>query len=95
MNRGAQSGGRRAILARRLARGLQRRPGKRLEVWLTLKVNFGDAPGDAVTLVDRQHVPLVGSVFENRDRIARGLVRMLIKAASLRPMHLLRRRQGT
>jgi len=81
------SSGARASLARRLA--ARRQP---LEVCLTLKVNFGDAPGDAVTLVDNQHVPLVGSVFENRDRIARGLVRMLIKAGSLRPMHLLRGR---
>ena len=69
-----------------------RRRRQPLEVWLTFKVNFGDAPGDALTLVDNQSVPLVGSVFENRDRIARGFVRLLIKAGSLRPMHLLRRK---
>jgi hypothetical protein len=63
-----------------------------MEVWLTFKVNFGGEPGDAVTLMDNQRVPLAGSVFENRDRIARGLVEMLIKAGSLRPAQLLRRR---
>lgn len=56
-----------------------------LEVVLTFKMNFGNQPEDALTLIKNQRVPLAGSVFENRDRIARGLVRLLIKAGALQP----------
>ena len=56
-----------------------------MDVILTLKINFGDSPGDAVTLVDEARVPLVGSVFENRDRIAREFLRLLLKASSRQP----------
>jgi hypothetical protein len=52
-----------------------------MDVILTLKVNFGDHPGDAVTLVEERRVPLVGSVFENRDRIAREFLKLLMLAA--------------
>ncbi|MBI3171312.1 MAG: hypothetical protein HYZ32_01805 [Hydrocarboniphaga effusa] len=56
-----------------------------MEVMLTFKMNFGDRPEDALTLIKNQRVPLVGSVFENRDRIARGLVHLLIKAGAKQP----------
>lgn len=56
-----------------------------MDVILTLKINFGDSPGDAVTLVDERRVPLVGSVFENRDRIAREFLRLLLKASARQP----------
>lgn len=52
---------------------------------LTFKMNFGDAPGDALTLINKQRVPLAGSVFENRDRIARGFMRLLLKAGAMQP----------
>lgn len=52
---------------------------------LTFKMNLGDRPEDALTLIKNQRVPLVGSVFENRDRIARGFVRLLIKAGAKQP----------
>ena len=88
--RGGESDSNGAILARRPGRaGRRARPA--LDVWLTFKVNFGQQPGDAVTLVDNQRIPLAGSVFQNRDRIARGFVRLLLKAASLRPLKLLPR----
>lgn len=58
---------------------------KPLEVILTFKMNFGDVPGDATTLVDRRRVPLVGSVFDNRDRIAREFLRLLLKAGARQP----------
>ena len=53
-----------------------------MEVVLTLKLNFGDHPDDAVTLIEERSVPLVGSVFENRERIAREFLRLLMKAGS-------------
>jgi len=56
-----------------------------MDVILTLKVNFGDSPGDAMTLIEEQRVPLVGSVFENRDRIAREFLRLLLAATSRQP----------
>lgn len=56
-----------------------------MDVILTLKVNFGDHPGDAMTLVDERRIPLVGSVFENRDRIAREFLTLLMKAGARQP----------
>lgn len=64
-----------------------------MDVILTLKVNFGDRPADAVTLVDERRIPLVGSVFENRDRIAREFLSLLMKAGARQP-RVLRRLLG-
>jgi hypothetical protein len=64
-----------------------------MEVILTVKFNFGDRPRDHVTLVDERRVPLVGSVFENRDRIAREFLRLLVKAGATQPARLLSRRR--
>ena len=69
--------------------GERRRRKEPLEVILTVKFNFGDHPRDAVTLVDEQRVPLVGSVFENRDRIAREFMRLLVKGGARQPARLL------
>jgi hypothetical protein len=72
------------IISKALGRARQRRK-QPLDVILTLKVNFGDSPGDAMTLIEEQRVPLVGSVFENRDRIAREFLRLLLAATSRQP----------
>ena len=61
---------------------LERRRKTPMEVTLTFKMNFGDTPADAVTLIDERKVPLVGSVFDNRDRIAREFVRLMLKAGA-------------
>jgi hypothetical protein len=61
-----------------------------MEVILTLKINFGSHPSDAVTLVEERKVPLVGSVFDNRDRIAREFLRLLLVAGARRPRALRR-----
>jgi hypothetical protein len=61
-----------------------------MDVVLTLKVNFGDHPGDAVTLLEERKIPLVGSVFENRDRIAREFLSLLLKAGARQPRVLRR-----
>lgn len=83
------------IISKALGRARQRRK-QPMDVILTLKVNFGDSPGDALTLIEEQRVPLVGSVFDNRDRIAREFLRLLLKASSRQPRvlkTLLSRRQ--
>lgn len=64
-----------------------------LDVILTLKVNFGDNPDDSLTLVNERRVPLVGSVFDNRDRIAREFLRLITRAAARQP-RLVRRIWG-
>lgn len=70
------------IISKALGRARKREP---LDVILTLKVNFGDSPGDAMTLIEERRVPLVGSVFDNRDRIAREFLRLLLKAGARQP----------
>lgn len=72
-------------------RGARARSKEPLEVELTVTFNFGDRPGESVTLLENRTVPLVGSVFENRDRIARGFLRLLLKAGARSPGRLLRR----
>ena len=72
------------IISKALGRSRHRRK-QPLDVILTLKINFGDHPNDAVTLLEERRVPLVGSVFENRDRIAREFLRLLLKAGASRP----------
>ena len=72
------------IISKALGRARQRRKPP-MDVVLTLKVNFGDSPHDAVTLLEETKVPLVGSVFENRDRIAREFLRLLLAATSRQP----------
>ena len=69
------------IISKALGRARQRRK-KPLDVVLTLKINLGDHPGDAITLLEERRVPLVGSVFENRDRIAREFLALLMKAGA-------------
>lgn len=63
----------------------RRRRREPLEVILTFKMNLGDRPADAVTLIEERRVPLVGSVFDNRDRILREFLRLLMKAGARQP----------
>lgn len=56
-----------------------------IEVVLTLTFNFGDTPAESVTLLRDRRIPLFGSVFENRDRIAREFLRLLFKAGAGQP----------
>lgn len=65
--------------------GVRRRRQQPMEVILTLKINFGDSPGDALTLIEERRVPLAGSVFDNRDRIAREFLRLLLAAGARQP----------
>ena len=81
------------IISKALGRARKRRK-QPMDVILTLKVNFGDSPGDAVTLLEESKVPLVGSVFENRDRIAREFLRLLLAATSRQPLKMLFANRG-
>jgi hypothetical protein len=69
------------IISKALGRARQRRK-KPLDVVLTLKINLGDQPEDSITLIEERRMPLVGSVFENRDRIAREFLSLLMKAGA-------------
>lgn len=72
------------MISKALAR-VRRRPKQPMEVVLTLKMNFGDRPDDALTLIQNRRVPLVGSVFDNRDRLLREFLRLLLKASAKQP----------
>lgn len=56
-----------------------------LDIKLSVAFRFGDAPEDRVTVMNDRSVPLVGTVFESRDRILRGFSRLLFKAAAMQP----------
>ena len=56
-----------------------------LEVRLTLAYKFGDDADDVVTIMNNRSIPMVNSVFENRDRILRGFVLGLLKAGVSQP----------
>lgn len=72
------------IIAKAAARPRRRRR-EPLEVILTFRMNLGERPSDAMTLIHERRVPLVGSVFDNRDRILREFVRLLLKAGARQP----------
>lgn len=56
-----------------------------LEVRMTVRFKFGEEPDDAITMMDDRRVPMVDSVFKNRDRIVRGFVKLLVKAGLAQP----------
>lgn len=63
----------------------QRRAREPLEVRLTVKMNFGEEPGDSVTVMNDRAVPMVDSVFQNRDRIIKSFVSLLLKTSLAQP----------
>ncbi|TXI03803.1 MAG: hypothetical protein E6Q76_13335 [Rhizobium sp.] len=65
-----------------------KRPSRRKEpvdVNLTVKFNFGDEADDAITILNDVRVPMVDSVFNNRDRIVKGFVSLLLKSGLKSP----------
>lgn len=56
-----------------------------LDVELTVSFRFGEEPGDKVTVIDNRSVPMVGSVFDQRDSLMRGFVKLLLKAGLTQP----------
>lgn len=61
------------------------RKGDPLEVELTVSFRFGDEPDDLVTPIRERNVPMVDSVFKNRDRIIRGFIKLLFKTGLSSP----------
>ncbi|MDO9451491.1 MAG: hypothetical protein Q7J29_01380 [Stagnimonas sp.] len=56
-----------------------------LDVRLTFKINFGNAPEDAVTVMNERRVPMVNSVFDQRDRIVRTFAMSLVRVGLAQP----------
>jgi len=56
-----------------------------LEVRLSLKVRFGADADESVVLMQDRRVPMVNSVFENRDRILRSFTMLLLRASMTQP----------
>ncbi len=71
------------ILAK--ARERRRRAQEPLEIRMTMRFNFGDTPEEAVTVMNDRRVPMVGSVFDSRDRILRGFTALLVRASMSQP----------
>lgn len=76
------NGERAGSIAKRRGRRERNEP---LEVRLTLRYRFGSEPDDAVTVMDDRPVPMVESVFKNRDRILRALATTMIRAGASQP----------
>jgi len=68
---------------RRRQRRIERK--KPLEVRMTMRFKFGEEPDDVITMMDDRRVPMVNSVFKNRDRIVRGFVQLLMRAGLKQP----------
>lgn len=62
-----------------------RRARSPLEVRLSLKVRFGEEVGESVVLMQDRRLPMVNSVFENRDRILRSFTMLLLRAGMSQP----------
>lgn len=62
-----------------------RRAPEPLDVSLTVRFNYGERPEDAVTVIDDRRIPMIGSVFANRDRIIRSFVGLLLRTGLREP----------
>ena len=56
-----------------------------IDVNLTVRFNFGAEADDAITILNDVRVPMVDSVFNNRDRIVKGFVSLLLKSGLRSP----------
>lgn len=59
--------------------------GEPLEVELSVSFKFGEAPDDLITPINARKVPMVDSVFRNRDRIMRQFAALLFKTGLSSP----------
>lgn len=67
------------------AKPRRRRRAEHVEVKLTLRYRFGDEPDDTVTMMNDRAIPMVDSVFKNRDRIIRAFAMTLVRAGISKP----------
>ena len=80
-----KAGKRKGMIADIAERGRRRRAEQPIEVNLSLRFKFGEEPDDAVTVMDNRRVPMVGSLFDSRDRILRGFTMMLVRTGMSQP----------
>lgn len=73
------------MLSTRSKRTKDRDKDEPLDVELTVAFRFGDEPGDKVTVIENRHIPMVGSVFDSRDALVKGFVKLLLKAGLTQP----------
>lgn len=67
-----------------IAKASRRKP-TRMDVDLTLQFRFGEAPEDVVTMLDGRRLPMVNSVFDNRDRILRRFLALMVQGGLRSP----------
>jgi hypothetical protein len=69
------------------ARTPRRQPAPKapLDVRLTVSLKFGEAPNDTMTVMQDRRIPMVDSIFRNRDRVFRGLAQILLRAGLTQP----------
>lgn len=75
-------GDKRSLSARFAARRERREP---LDVQLSLAFRFGEEEGDKVTMLNERSIPMVGSVFQYRDRIIRSFAMLMLRAGVSQP----------
>jgi hypothetical protein len=63
----------------------RRRRDEPLDVQLSVAFRFGEAPEDRVTVIDDRRIPMVGGLLNNRDRIVRGFMKLLLRTAVTQP----------
>lgn len=63
-------------------RGRRREP---LKVELNVVVRTGEDPEDLVTIIDHREVPMIGSIFTQRDRIMRFSIGMIWRVVAKSP----------
>lgn len=59
------------------------KPDEPLEIFVSFTVRTGKGPEHCHQILDHQRVPMVGTVFDNRDRMMRFLAVNMVKIAAL------------
>lgn len=81
-NKQEAAGNPRSLSARFAARRKRQEP---LDVQVSLSFRFGEEEGDKVTMLNERSIPMVGSVFQYRDRIARSFALLMLRAGISQP----------
>ena len=77
--------GRSSSLASRRAARRQWERDNPLELRLSLAFRFGEEADDRITMLNDRAIPMVGSVFRYRDRIARQFTMLFVRAGASLP----------
>ncbi|HEY1078303.1 MAG TPA: hypothetical protein VGE51_16525 [Fontimonas sp.] len=82
-SRAEKAAARKARIARTRSERLKK--GEPLEVELSVSFKFGAEPDDLVMPIRQRKVPMVDSVFKNRDRILRQFAALLFRTGMASP----------